>query len=69
MSDDLTVDGKVTNKVLKAAYAMHNGDVVTVQVDGFTDPLNAFAALRFAGSEEGLTQILQQWKIQNGDFS
>jgi hypothetical protein len=53
---------------IRLGFDMQNGDQVVVTVDGFTDPLNALAALRLAGSEDGLTQIVQHWKGQGGQL-
>lgn len=72
MPDGLTEvqehNGQVPTDIVRLGFSMANGDVVTVYVEGFTDPLNALAALRMAGSEEGLTQIVTEWKSQIGDL-
>lgn len=47
--------------VIRIGYTMHNGDNVVIEVSGWTDPLNALAALKQAGSRDGLVEIVKRW--------
>lgn len=59
MTENLT-----DNDVLRIGFTMHNGDNVVIEVSGWTDPLNALAALKQAGSQEGIVSIVSKWVEQ-----
>lgn len=62
MSENLT-----ENDTIRIGYSMQNGDNVVIEVSGWTDPLNALAALKQAGSRDGLATIVQKWVQQEGE--